>query len=318
MDLCFATTDKTRVCGRTVLLGLVSSSLQRLLSATTMISFSKIFGTIFVCLSLVAANQAPKIKQNPRNVVAIADFPQGFSQTVLGNVIFTARDGKFVEVHVDMTGLPAEGGPFQFHIHQGTVPANGDCDQVGDHLNPYNGHKDCELQKDDSYCEIGDLSGKHGWINATCFETKFLDPFISLSKKSKSSVIGRSLVFHFANSTRFACANIELASTPKLLGLQDAIIDTDYNQYINDELLQGYEFNEDEALAEEVFEPSQNFNYFHSERRVNSTSLVTSSNSSGNSSLPTIQNYESCSESNASGLNRGWFTALTFIVSLLF
>lgn len=278
--------------------------------------------SILLCFSLVAGKRAPKIKLNPKNVVALADFPQGFSQTVLGNVIFTAKDGKFVEVHVDMTGLPAEGGPFQFHIHEGAVPSDGDCDKVGAHLDPYHGNKDCELQKDDSFCEIGDLSGKHGWINTTCFETKFYDQFISLNKKSKSSVLGKSLVFHFANSTKFACANIELASKPKLLGLQDAITDDDYNQYINEEWLQSYIFDEEEALAEEVVEDSENFNYISTEKSVNvSNSTLVSAPTNGssvtNSSLPRVQNYESCSENNANFLTRKDLgTSLAFLISL--
>lgn len=169
---------------------------------------------------IVAGKKAPKIKKNPSNVVAIADFPSGFKQHVMGNVIFSATDGGIVNVHVDMTGLPREGGPFTYHIHENPVPDDGNCDLVGDHLNPYRAPLDCDSQKDDSYCQVGDLSGKHGWIDATCFETKYDDPYLSLNKNSKAYVVGRSVAFHLDDGTIFACADIQKASSLRLENLK--------------------------------------------------------------------------------------------------
>lgn len=168
----------------------------------------------------VAGKKAPKIKKNPSNVVAIADFPSGFKEHVMGNVIFSASDGGIVNVHVDMTGLPREGGPFTYHIHENPVPADGNCDLIGDHLNPYLAPLDCDSQKDDSYCQVGDLSGKHGWIDTTCFETKYDDPYLSLNKNSKAYVVGRSVAFHLDDGTIFACADIQRASSLRLENLK--------------------------------------------------------------------------------------------------
>ncbi|CCE78795.1 Piso0_000824 [Millerozyma farinosa CBS 7064] len=192
---------------------------------------------------IVAGKKAPKIKKNPSNVVAIADFPSGFKQHVMGNVIFSAKDGGIMNVHVDMTGLPREGGPFTYHIHENPVPADGNCDLIGDHLNPYRAPLDCDSQKDDSYCQVGDLSGKHGSINATCFETKYNDPYLSLNKKSKAYVVGRSVAFHLDDGSIFACADIQSASSLRLETLKQ--------EYATNEITDSNDQDEVEAAEEE-------------------------------------------------------------------
>ncbi|KAK6454671.1 superoxide dismutase [Scheffersomyces xylosifermentans] len=218
-----------------------------------------VLSMVAVCPYLVSAGKAPKVKKNPKNVVAIADFPFGFDKGVKGNVVFSAKSGKTVKVHVDMTGLPPSGGPFFYHIHDKSVPGDGNCEAVGLHFNPYGASADCESQKDDSYCQVGDLSGKHGWIDTTCFETKYDDPFLSLNKKSKSYIVGKSVVFHFANMTKFACADIELANNLRLSSLvEEYQLDEEHDFFEpNSELADAYEFDEDEALASEVFELSE-------------------------------------------------------------
>lgn len=214
--------------------------------------------------STALCSQAPKVKKNPRNVVAIADFPQGYNKWnkgVLGNVIFSARSGKAVKVHVDMTGLPETGGPFQYHIHESQVPANGDCEAVGLHFNPYQALPECAEQGDDSYCQVGDLSGKHGWIDTTCFETKYTDPFLSLNPKSKAYIVGRSVTFHFANLTKFACADIQLVSQSQLVTLSEdykKLLDEDASNAEYQEILElsedAYVFDEDDSVKSEAYE----------------------------------------------------------------
>ncbi|ODQ79175.1 hypothetical protein BABINDRAFT_29462, partial [Babjeviella inositovora NRRL Y-12698] len=154
--------------------------------------------------------KAPVIKdKSTRGVVALADFPAGYDEKVLGVVKFTNPSGT-VKVHVDMTGLPALGGPFYYHIHKDPMPDNGDCLATSTHFNPYDAPADCDSQKNDAYCQVGDLSGKHGWINTTCFAQDYDDKYLSLNPKSPSYIVGKSINFHFANNTRFACANINL------------------------------------------------------------------------------------------------------------
>lgn len=178
--------------------------------------------TRFVSISLISlatalAASAPVIESNPLGVVAVADFPGfGTHKLTKGNVFFYSIDGKKVQVHVDVTGLPKEGGPFVYHIHQNAI-VDGDCELAGLHFNPYGASPDnCDLQPDDSWCQVGDLSGKHGWIDTTCFEAKYEDQYLSLSTESPSNIIGRSVVFHYANMTKFACANIVLADEEQL------------------------------------------------------------------------------------------------------
>lgn len=216
-------------------------------------------------LSLSTADKAPQIKKNPKDVVAIADFPFGGDKSITGNVLFTAKNGSAVNVHFDMTGFPATGGPFYFHIHESPVPLNRDCEQVGNHFNPYNAPPDCIKQRDDSYCQVGDFLGKHGFVNSTCFELQFQDPYLSLNKKSKSYIVGRSLVFHYENMTKLACADIELADQLKIQHLINEYTRTgDYAQLreLEAPLEVDYVFDEAAGLLSEVFEeiPPHAFN----------------------------------------------------------
>lgn len=163
----------------------------------------------------VIAGQAPVIKSNPANLVAVADFPTaGAHASTRGYVYFWSPDGKETQVHVDMTGLPEQGGPFVYHIHDNAV-SNNDCETTGLHFNPYGAATDCDSQQDDSFCQVGDLSGKHGWINTTCYQFSFVDPYLDLGD-SASRIVGKSVVFHYADMTKFACAPIEWANDEQL------------------------------------------------------------------------------------------------------
>ena len=108
-----------------------------------------LFLSTFLALALLVVSTAPIITKNPKNIVAIADFPFGFDKKVNGYIVFTAKEGKAVNVHVDLTGLPSE-GPFPYHVHVKLVPEDGDCNKVGDHLNPYNASENC-VHKDMPY-----------------------------------------------------------------------------------------------------------------------------------------------------------------------
>ncbi|CAH6718591.1 cell surface superoxide dismutase [Cu-Zn] 6 [[Candida] jaroonii] len=217
----------------------------------------------------VLGGKAPKIKKNPADVIAIADFPASGDKNVKGNVVFTAKEGKIVNVHVDMTGLPKSGGPFVYHIHEFPVPPNGDCEAVGQHFNPYDAPPDCSSQKSDAHCQVGDLSGKHGWINTTCFETKYDDKFLSLDGNSKSSILGRALVFHYDNLSKFACANIVVADTGRIQNLE-----TEYIKNGNEDLNELQKFVASNYVfegSEEVFEKDDELKQRHLESSHNHT-----------------------------------------------
>ncbi|RLV93700.1 Cell surface superoxide dismutase Cu-Zn 6 [Spathaspora sp. JA1] len=242
----------------------------------------KILPIIISLTSLLAftqADKAPKVKKNPKDVVAIADFPFGGNTNVRGNVVFTAKQGTFVNVNVDMTGLPAEGGPFFYHIHEGSVPADGNCEAVGLHFNPYNAPPVCNDQKHDGYCQVGDLSGKHGAINTTCFEAKYEDSYLSLNAKSKSYIIGKSVVFHYSNLTKFACADIAIADELRVETLINEYTQSGEDliqlQELKQPLEEGYQFDELEALTAEVYESEElshtNKTHEYGHKRKNST-----------------------------------------------
>lgn len=165
--------------------------------------------------NLVNASAAPEVTNNPKNVIAIADFPAGGLQSFSGFVTFSVIKD-LVNVHIDVAGLPENQGPFVYHIHENPIPKSLNCEMAGLHLNPYNAPEICDTQLDNSYCQVGDLSGKHGFINSTCFETVYVDPYLSLSKNSKSSILNKSIVFHYANLTKLACANIKVANRERI------------------------------------------------------------------------------------------------------
>lgn len=62
-----------------------------------------------------------------------------------------------------------------------------------------------------SYCQIGDLSGKHGKLNGTdsgkIESFGYYDDYVRFYPRSHS-LLGRSIVLHADNKTRLACGNI--------------------------------------------------------------------------------------------------------------
>lgn len=188
--------------------------------------------SIFALVAPLVLCAAPAVPRNPQGTIAVADFPQGGDHTFTrGYVIFSSPDGGKVNVHVDMTGLPQHDGPFYYHIHDVAVGENGDCETAGPHFDPYHGLEVCPAQGDDAQCQVGDLLGKHGWINTTCFQTSYVDPFVSLDVLSPANVVGRSVVFHYADMRRFACATIRIATDSQVDSLAayhlDEVVEVD-------------------------------------------------------------------------------------------
>lgn len=175
-----------------------------------------------ILIGLSGTGMAPIIDQNPSNVIAVADFPQvGLLVPARGYVIFSSLEGGKVDVHVDMTGLPFKASPFRYLIHENPVPPDGNCNGTGLHFNPYQAQFRCDLQLNNSYCQLGDLSGKHGMINSTCIDTKYQDEYLSLDPQLPSNIVGRSIVFHYPDSSRFACATIEIAREDQMAQMRE-------------------------------------------------------------------------------------------------
>lgn len=175
------------------------------------------------------AATSPVFKNNPIGTVAVADFPSvGTYPLTKGYVYFYSPKGKEVHVHLDMTGLPKSGGPFVYHIHENAI-SDDNCETAGLHFNPFGANPNCDNQEDLSLCQVGDLSGKHGSINATCFATTYVDPFLSLND-SVNDIVGKSVVFHYGDLTKFACATIQLADDEQMERF-NALNLTDMNQH---------------------------------------------------------------------------------------
>lgn len=193
----------------------------------------KLIFSAILFASAAFAEKAPVISRNPVNAVAVADFPEsGPHQFTKGYVFFSSNRGRKVKVNVDMTGLPPTDGPFYYHIHENAIGAGQGCEAAGNHFDPYGGLSTCPVRGekgDDSDCIVGDLSGKHGWINATCFQTDYTDAYLSLNPDSPAYVVGRSVVFHYQNLTAFACANINIADEEQMIGLSSVDIDDGAN-----------------------------------------------------------------------------------------
>jgi Cu/Zn superoxide dismutase len=172
-------------------------------------------------LAIGATVPAIALHNNPTDVLYRADFPQGNAQTVLGVVQFYSIDGT-TKVHVDVTGLPKNSGMFSYHIHERPVGADKNCTSIGGHFNPYGAFGDCEDLGNDALCEIGDLSGKHGLINTTCFELFYVDPYLSLNPGSAQFIGGKSISIHLDNGEILACATIQASREPEDLLLLNA------------------------------------------------------------------------------------------------
>ncbi|CAE6360396.1 unnamed protein product [Rhizoctonia solani] len=136
------------------------------------------------------------------------------------------EDGEptFVMVRVlkGLTNNPALGGPFGYHIHTNPIPPDGNCTKAFAHHDPLNVTE--RLVCDPAFpqfCQLGDLSGKHGKLNGTTdgkiASFGYSDAYLRFFPQSHS-LLGRSVVIHSSNRTRIACGNI----TSRLDGTADA------------------------------------------------------------------------------------------------
>lgn len=213
---------------------------------------STYFSVLAALSSLSSAGKAPEISNNPSNVVAVADFPFGGDESILGTMKFFSTNGT-VKVHFDVTNLPKGAGPFSYHIHERGIDADGNCESAGKHFNPYSAPADCSLFKDDTFCQVGDLAGKHGLINATCFETSYYDKYLSLNPGSPSYIVGKSVVIHYPDLKKMACTDIKVSSE----SVHHADLESKRNIKHNKDLIENYipgwepETEEERELIEE-------------------------------------------------------------------
>ncbi|CAG8455837.1 8943_t:CDS:2 [Paraglomus occultum] len=147
---------------------------------------------------------------NPSTHIAYAQF----TGVVTGTINFR-EDGSqtFTNVIVQLySGLTNLTGQYAYHIHQYPVPNSGDCNLTGGHLSP-SGYPDgapCDPNIP-NLCQEGDLSGKHGKLpgfpSGQILYRQYQDPYLKWVNPT-DTIFGRSVVIHYPNGTRYACANI--------------------------------------------------------------------------------------------------------------
>ncbi|VEU21011.1 DEKNAAC101928 [Brettanomyces naardenensis] len=171
-----------------------------------MVCLSKYSTALLISSGLAIAAEAPEISDNPEGAIYKAHLDSGDIKGIIE--IYTARNHS-AKVHLDITGLPDHDGPFYYHLHKNKVPSNGDCEATGTHFNPYDAPaENCDSNANDGLCQVGDLSGKHGFINTTCFETTYYDPYLSLTPGNKAFIGDLSVVVHFNDMSKMLCANL--------------------------------------------------------------------------------------------------------------
>lgn len=175
-----------------------SRSLQGIEPTLMMFQVKNIFFASLLATFVIGS--APVKTNSPTDVRYVARF----ENKIGGKIEFSSPNGS-VLVNVNLSGLPASGGPFPYHIHQLRVPADGNCTGAGGHLNPYNGSESATALADK---EVGDLSGKHGRITGQSFTTSYIEQYISLNESDPAFIGNLSVVVHFSNSSRLACSNI--------------------------------------------------------------------------------------------------------------
>ncbi|PSN73044.1 hypothetical protein BS50DRAFT_514045 [Corynespora cassiicola Philippines] len=152
---------------------------------------------------------APLATGNPRGAVYVANV-KGKGGLIAEVHATTGKDGNGVEFTVNVQGLPAEGGPFMYHLHEKRVPEDGNCTATGAHIDPYKRGEVpiCDESKPET-CQTGDLSGKFGNITEQSWSQVYTDLYSSTIPGTPAFFGDLSVVFHLSNKTRIGCANFQ-------------------------------------------------------------------------------------------------------------
>ncbi|GAB6022615.1 hypothetical protein CHUAL_006711 [Chamberlinius hualienensis] len=117
------------------------------------------------------------------------------------------------QVTVNLTNLQNTGIFYHVHLYPIQPRRSADdkiCSSADDHFNPFGISKanspSAANGTYDQY-EVGDLSGKYGVLSGNNFVAEYIDPYITLF--GTYSIVGRSVVIHKQDSSRWICSNIE-------------------------------------------------------------------------------------------------------------
>ncbi|KIW06807.1 uncharacterized protein PV09_02487 [Verruconis gallopava] len=188
----------------------------------------RIHAILFVSATTIYAQTTNFTTGQLGDALRYVDNPQGaayraiatenpYNITAMITAVSAGESG--TEFAVQFDNLPAEGGPFLYHIHAMPVSSNGNCSSTLAHLDPYirGETPPCDPNLPET-CQVGDLSGKHGTANGTSFNASFTDPYVSLKEGVGAFFGNRSFVLHFANTSRIACGNFSALSETSLPG----------------------------------------------------------------------------------------------------
>ncbi|KAL7273644.1 Cell surface superoxide dismutase [Cu-Zn] 4 [Rhizina undulata] len=106
---------------------------------------------------------------NPVGITYTANFRNNNNNNgVSGKLTFApSSHGSAIDVVVDLRIVNGTAGPFGYHVHEKSVPADGNCTGTGGHLDPMMRSVDpaCDATQPGT-CQVGDLAGKYGKIPA--------------------------------------------------------------------------------------------------------------------------------------------------------
>ncbi|KAH8150133.1 uncharacterized protein LAJ45_05819 [Morchella importuna] len=186
--------------------------------------FKSILASSVLAVAAVSAQTTTGFPANYLGSAAVInDNPVGttysatFEGNVTGKMTFTAStNGTGVAVKVDLLGFSGATGPFNYHVHDQPVPADGNCNGTLAHLDPYQRGQTpaCDKTAPET-CEVGDMSGKHNAVPNTNgslveFHDAYVDNFISTKSGIAAFIGNRSIVIHKAGGGRYMCVNITL------------------------------------------------------------------------------------------------------------
>ncbi|XP_056125745.1 uncharacterized protein cusr [Rhinichthys klamathensis goyatoka] len=171
-------------------------------------------GVRFAVLDLTSSYACAEIRKVELKVVSAVLNMQG----IKGYFTFHQPSPfDLTTITVNLTNLDRRVGPYhvhQFPLPQMRSPSDSSCsnNNVGGHWNPFNVNVQAPAyppprgSTHDRF-EVGDLSARHSSLeNASNFQATLTDWNLPLF--GRNSIVGRSVVIHLPNTTRFACASI--------------------------------------------------------------------------------------------------------------
>ena len=140
-------------------------------------------------LLVSASSPAPEASSSPLGASYQAILPSLSTTPIIGSVTgSTNANGTGTHFVVSLQNIPSTGGPYIYHIHQSSVPSNGNCTGTGPHLDPQSrGEKPACDPTNPATCQVGDLAGKHGSVNTTSYSAQSVANSPSSSSSLSSS-----------------------------------------------------------------------------------------------------------------------------------